>query len=66
MTRIGFFDSMSGAIYGIAYLVLNRMAGEIGPAAQGGLGAGLRGIEWIAFAFSDGFMTAAITRAAPR
>ncbi len=59
--KIGFFDSMSGAIYGAAYLMLNRIAGEIGPAAQGGLGAGLRGIEWIAFAFSDGFMTTSIT-----
>ena len=60
MIRVGFFASVSGALYGLVYLVLNRMAGEIGPAAQGGLGAGLRGIEWIAFAFGDGFLTASV------
>ncbi len=58
MGRIGFFESMSGLMYGVVYLMLNRIAGQIGPAAQGGLGAGLRGIEWIAFAFGDGFLTA--------
>jgi putative MATE family efflux protein len=61
MFRIGFFDSLGGVLYGAIYLMLNRMAGEIGTAAQGGLGAGLRGIEWIAFAFGDGFMRAAVT-----
>ena len=58
MARIGFFESMAGLLYGVVYLLLNRIAGEIGSAAQGGLGAGLRGIEWIAFAFGDGFLTA--------
>jgi Na+-driven multidrug efflux pump len=61
MFRIGFFDSLGGILYGAIYLMMNRMAGEIGTAAQGGLGAGLRGIEWIAFAFGDGFMHAAVT-----
>jgi putative MATE family efflux protein len=60
MFRIGVFSSISGAIYGSVYFILNRMAGEIGPAAQGGLGAGLRGIEWIGFAFGDGFFAASI------
>lgn len=60
MFRIGLFSSISGAIYGTVYFILNRMAGEIGPAAQGGLGAGLRGIEWIGFAFGDGFFAASI------
>jgi putative MATE family efflux protein len=58
--RIGIFHSLSGAIYGAVYLTLNRIAGEIGAAAQGGLGAGLRGIEWIGFAFGDGFAMASI------
>lgn len=58
MGRIGFYDSLSGMLYGVIYLMLNRMAGEIGSAAQGGLGAGLRGIEWIGFAFGDGFAKA--------
>lgn len=58
MARIGFFESLSGMLYGVVYLMLNRIAGQLGPAAQGGLGAGLRGIEWIAFAFGDGFLTA--------
>lgn len=61
MFRIGVFDSLGGILYGAIYLMMNRMAGEIGTAAQGGLGAGLRGIEWIAFAFGDGFMHAAVT-----
>lgn len=61
MISIGVFDSLGGIIYGLVYLVLNRLAGQLGPAAQGGLGAGLRGIEWVAFAFGDGFMVAAVT-----
>lgn len=60
MFRIGIFSSISGAVYGTIYFILNRMAGELGPAAQGGLGAGLRGIEWIGFAFGDGFFAASI------
>ncbi|MFB6372967.1 MAG: MATE family efflux transporter, partial [Bradymonadaceae bacterium] len=58
MFRIGAFQSVSGFIYGSVYFVLNRMAGELGPAAQGGLGAGLRGIEWLGYAVADGFKTA--------
>jgi len=58
MFRIGVYQSASGFVYGAVYFVLNRMAGEIGPAAQGGLGAGLRGIEWIGYAIADGFRTA--------
>ena len=58
MFRIGLFQSASGFIYGAVYFVLNRMAGELGAAAQGGLGAGLRGIEWLGYAISDGFRTA--------
>ena len=57
---IGAFESLSGVVYGVVYLMLNRMAGVLGPAAQGGLGAGLRGIEWIAFAFGDGFLKASV------
>lgn len=60
MARIGVFESLSGMVYGLVYLVMNRMAGEIGPAAQGGLGAGLRGIEWLGFAIGDGFSTASV------
>lgn len=55
MFRIGAYQSSSGFIYGAVYFVLNRMAGELGAAAQGGLGAGLRGIEWIGYACGDGF-----------
>ena len=61
MFRIGFFQSSSGFIYGSVYFVLNRMAGEIGSAAQGGLGAGLRGIEWLGYAFGAGFRTATMS-----
>ncbi|RAL25240.1 hypothetical protein DL240_03245 [Lujinxingia litoralis] len=61
MAHIGIFEALSGLIYGGVYLMLNRMAGELGPAAQGGLGAGLRGIEWIGFAFGSGFLTASVS-----
>ncbi|RVU48454.1 MATE family efflux transporter [Lujinxingia sediminis] len=61
MAAIGIFEALSGLIYGGVYLMLNRMAGELGSAAQGGLGAGLRGIEWIGFAFGSGFLTASIS-----
>ena len=58
MAVIGTFESMAGLLYAGVYMLLNRMAGLLGPEAQGGLGAGLRGIEWIAFAFGDGFLAA--------
>jgi len=58
MAKVGFFESLSGLLYGVIYLMLNRTAGIIGPEAQGGLGAGLRGIEWLGFALADGFLTA--------
>lgn len=61
MLRIGIFGAMSSVIYGVIFLLLNRLAGEIGPAAQGGLGVGLRGIEWAAFAISEGFFVACVT-----
>jgi Na+-driven multidrug efflux pump len=51
---------MSGVIYGVVYLMMNRVAGAIGPAAQGGLGTGLRGIEWVAFAIGEGFLIACL------
>jgi putative MATE family efflux protein len=60
MIHIGGLESMGGLMYVGVYLVLNRMAGLLGPAAQGGLGAGLRGIEWLGFAFGDGFLTASV------
>jgi putative MATE family efflux protein len=60
MARIGTFESLSGLMYAVVYLVLNRMAGLLGPAAQGGLGAGLRGIEWLGFAFGEGFLTSSV------
>lgn len=60
MMRIGLFSSVSGLLYGVVFFILNRMAGELGPAAQGGLGAGVRGIEWIGYAFGDGFSKAAM------
>lgn len=58
---IGIFGSLSSVLYGLVFLILNRLAGEIGPAAQGGLGIGLRGLEWIAFAISEGFLVACVT-----
>lgn len=61
LARIGGFAAMSGVIYGVVYLMMNRVAGAIGPAAQGGLGAGLRGIEWVAFAIGEGFTIACLT-----
>ena len=58
LVRIGAFASLAGVVYGVIYFLLNRLAGVLGPEAQGGLGVGLRGVEWIAFAIAEGFLIA--------
>lgn len=49
MITLGIFESISGLIYGVVFTLMIRLAGELGAEAQAGLGAGLRGLEWIAF-----------------
>ena len=61
MARIGVFDSLAAFIYGVCFTSLVRICGLIGVAQQAGLGAGLRGIEWLGFCLSEGFLVAAAT-----
>jgi len=61
MAKIGVFESIASAIYGLVFTSLIRLAGELGEKQQAGLGSGLRGIEWIAFCLSEGFLEAACT-----
>lgn len=61
MAKVGVFESLSEFLYGFTFTILTRIAGELGAAEQGGLGAGMRGLEWISFVISEGFLVAAIT-----
>jgi len=59
--KLGIFESMSQFIYGYVFTILIRLSGDLGPAQQAGLGAGMRGLEWISFTVSEGFLVAAMT-----
>ncbi|KAL3797173.1 hypothetical protein ACHAW5_006035 [Stephanodiscus triporus] len=61
MARIGVFDSIAACIYGACFTSLVRICGLLGEKEQAGLGAGLRGVEWLAFCLSEGFLVAAAT-----
>jgi len=61
MARIGVFDSIAACIYGMCFTSLVRICGLLGDKEQAGLGAGLRGVEWLAFCLSEGFLVAAVT-----
>ena len=59
--NLGIFESASEFLYGAVFTLLIRLSGELGPAQQAGLGCGMRGLEWISFTVSEGFLVAAIT-----
>lgn len=61
MMRLGAFQSASDWLYGGVFTVLIRLAGTLGPAQQAGLGCGMRGLEWISFCVSEGFLVASLT-----
>jgi len=61
LAKLGIFESMSQFIYGYVFTILIRLSGDLGPAQQAGLGAGMRGLEWISFTVSEGFLVAAMT-----
>ena len=61
LAKLGIFESMSEFIYGFVFTVLIRLTGDLGPAQQAGLGCGMRGLEWISFTISEGFLVAAMT-----
>ena len=61
VAKIGVFDSIASAIYGVCFTSLLRLCGLLGDKQQAGLGAGMRGIEWLAFCLSEGFLVAAAT-----
>ncbi len=59
--KLGIFESMSEFVYGYVFTILIRQTGDLGPAQQAGLGAGMRGLEWISFTISEGFLVAGMT-----
>ena len=61
MAKVGVFDSIASCIYGVCFTSLLRLCGLLGDKEQAGLGAGMRGIEWLAFCLSEGFLVAAAT-----
>jgi len=61
MFRLGCWQSSSDWTYGAVFTVLIRLSGALGAAEQAGLGAGMRGLEWISFCVSEGFLVANIT-----
>lgn len=61
MFRLGTWQSLSDWMYGAVFTILLRLAGSLGAAQQAGLGAGMRGLEWLSFCISEGFLTAAMT-----
>lgn len=61
MMRLGIFQSASDWLYGIVFTIMIRLAGVLGTAQQAGLGAGMRGLEWLSFCTSEGFMVASLT-----
>jgi len=61
MCRLGAWQSVSDWTYGFVFTVLIRLSGALGAAEQAGLGAGMRGLEWISFCVSEGFLVANLT-----
>jgi putative MATE family efflux protein len=61
MFKVGIFQSCSDWLYGGVFTVMMRLAGSLGPAQQAGLGAGMRGLEWLSFCMSEGFLVAGLT-----
>ena len=61
MCRLGTWQSMSDWLYGFVFTILIRLSGALGPAEQAGLGAGMRGLEWLSFCVSEGFLVASLT-----
>ena len=61
MAKLGTFESLGDFLYGFVFTCMIRYSGLLGSAQQAGLGAGMRGVEWIAFCVSEGFLISAIT-----
>jgi hypothetical protein len=61
MLKIGISQSFSDCMYGAVFTVMIRLAGELGEAQQAGLGAALRGLEWLAYCAGEGFLAASMT-----
>jgi len=57
--KIGIPASLIPILYGIVFLGLIRICGAIGQPAQSGLGAALRGVEWVGWAACIGFNVSA-------
>jgi len=61
MCRLGAWQSMSDWLYGFVFTILLRLSGALGAPEQAGLGAGMRGLEWLSFCMAEGFLVASIT-----
>ena len=57
--KVGVPASLIPILYGVVFLGLIRICSEIGTPAQSGLGAALRGVEWIGWAACIGFNVSA-------
>ena len=61
LASLGVFESLGELTYGVVFTILMRQTGDLGSAQQAGLGAGMRGLEWISFTVGEGFLVAAMT-----
>ena len=58
ITRLGLPASLMPIVYGLVFNWLIRLAGEVGEPAQAGLGAAIRGVEWVSWAICMGYYVA--------
>jgi putative MATE family efflux protein len=58
ITRLGLPASLMPIVYGLVFNWLIRLAGEVGEPAQAGLGAAIRGVEWVSWAVCMGYYVA--------
>ena len=61
MGYLGLYASFGDFIYGYVFTCMIRYSGLLGYAQQAGLGAAMRGIEWISFCVAEGFLISSIT-----
>jgi putative MATE family efflux protein len=58
ITHLGLPASLMPIVYGLVFNWLIRLAGEVGEPAQAGLGAAIRGVEWVSWAVCMGYYVA--------
>jgi len=58
LANLGIFQCLKKFMYGFTMTLLIRICSLLGPAQVAGLGAGMRGLEWISYSISEGFQIA--------